>query len=83
MPPTSTISGIIPCALLLVRHFADAAALSQAGPAGLSDFLRQRQVRFQQRTLDTILSWAQQAAPADRGAERHRQIALALDDDRH
>jgi transposase len=70
------------CALLLVRHFASATALCQAGRAGLSGFLRQRQVRFQQRTLDTILAWAQQAAPADLAAAQHRQIALALDDDR-
>jgi transposase len=69
-------------ALLLVRHFDSADALRQAGPTGLRDFLRQRRVRFQQRTLDTVLAWAQQAAPADTAAARHRQIALALDDDR-
>jgi transposase len=69
-------------ALLLIRHFDSADALLQAGPAGLRDFLRQRRVRFQQRTLDTVLTWAVQAAPADTAAARHRRIALALDDDR-
>jgi transposase len=70
------------CALLLIRHFASASALDQAGLRGLTNFLRQRQVHFQERTLNTILAWAQRAAPADRAAEQHRQIALALDDDR-
>jgi transposase len=69
-------------ALLLVRHFDSADALLHAGKAGLGDFLRQRRVRFQQRTLDTVLAWAAQAAPADTAAARHRTIALALDDDR-
>jgi transposase len=69
-------------ALLLVRHFDSAEALRQAGASGLRDFLRQRQVRFQQRTLDAVLAWARQAAPSDTAAQRHRRIALALDDDR-
>jgi transposase len=69
-------------ALLLVRYFDSADALRQAGAAGLRDFLRQRRVRFQHRTLDTVLAWAAQAAPADTAALRHRRIALALDDDR-
>jgi transposase len=69
-------------ALLLVRHFDSAEALLHAGKDGLCDFLRQRRVRFQHRTLDTVLAWATQAAPADTAAVRHRQIALALDDDR-
>jgi transposase len=70
------------CALLFVRHFPSAEALCQAGDNGLGDFLRQRRVRFQQRTIDTVLAWAQRAAPSDTAAERHRRIALALDDDR-
>jgi transposase len=69
-------------ALLLVRHFDSAQALLHAGRVDLRDLLRQRRIRFQQRTLDTVLAWAAQAAPADTAAARHRQIALALDDDR-
>jgi transposase len=69
-------------AMLLVRHFDSAETLLQAGQTGLRDFLRQRRIQFHQRTLDTILAWAQQAAPADTAAARHRRIALALDDDR-
>lgn len=69
-------------ALVLVRHFESADALLQAGPAGLRDFCRQRRIRVQQRTLDTVLAWARQAAPADGAAARHRQIAWVLDDDR-
>src|SRR5260370_32498411 len=48
-------------ALLLVRHFDSAEALLHAGKDGLCDFLRQRRVRFQHRTLDTVLAWAAQA----------------------
>jgi len=69
-------------ALLLVRHFASAEAMLQTGPAGLANWLRQQHVRFQERTLHTVLAWAQRAAPGDIAAQRHHRIALALDDDR-
>jgi transposase len=69
-------------ALLLPHHFASADALLQAGSRGLTTFLHQQSVRFQQRTVDAVLTWAQQAAPADLAAARQRQLALALEDDR-
>jgi transposase len=68
--------------LALVRRFESAAAMLQAGAAGLADALRQQQVRFQQPTLQTVLAWAQQVPAADAAAPLQRRIALALDDDR-
>jgi transposase len=66
----------------LVRRFESAAAMVQAGSSGLSDALRQQQVRFHKATLDTVLTWARQAPPADPAAFLHRRIALSLEDDR-
>jgi transposase len=65
-----------------VRRFESAAAILQAGLAGLCDALRQEKSRFQCATLETILSWARQAPPADPAAHLQRRIALALEDDR-
>jgi transposase len=70
-------------AFRLVRRFGSAAAILEQGVPGLDRYLRQEQVRFQQRTLDTVLVWAQNAAAADQAAELHRHIALAYEDDRH
>ena len=44
--------------------------------------LRQAGIRFQRAPLETVLDWADQAAPGDVAAAQHRRIALALDDDR-
>ena len=69
-------------AFCLVRQFGSATVLLQQGLTGLCHYLRQQKVRFQQRTLDTVLAWAQSAAAPDPAAELHRQIALAYHDDR-
>ncbi len=66
----------------LIGRFHSAAALLQASSAGLADSLRQAGIRFQQRTLDTILDWAKQAAPAEPTAAVNHQLALALNADR-
>jgi transposase len=39
-------------------------------------------IRFQQRTLQTVVDWAEQATPDDVAASQHLRIALALYDDR-
>lgn len=65
----------------LVRDFASAGELAAAGANGLRLHLRRCGIRFQQRTLDRVLAWAEQAAAADVGAAQHRSIALALHDD--
>ena len=48
----------------------------------LCQSLRQAGIRFQQRTVQTVLDWAEQAAPGDVAAGQHLRIALALYDDR-
>jgi hypothetical protein len=48
----------------------------------LCQSLRQAGIRCQQRTVQTVLDWAAQAAPGDIAASQHQRIALALLDDR-
>jgi transposase len=69
-------------ALELALHFGDAQALRQAAVAGMTQRLREAGIRFQRRTLDRILAWAEQAADADGAAACRQQIAAALNADR-
>jgi transposase len=71
-----------PVAWHLLQHFPTAAQLRQAGVTTLCHSLRQAGIRFQQRTVQTVLDWADQAAPGDVAAEQHRRIALAYYRDR-
>src|SRR6516165_5726300 len=66
----------------LLRHFPTAAHLRQAGVTALCHSLYQAGIRYQQRTLQAVLDWADQAAPGDVAASQHHRIALALYDDR-
>ncbi len=66
----------------LIRAFASADALHQAGNAGITEVLRREKVRFQARTVERVLAWANSAAPAEPVAAHHHRIALALDADR-
>jgi transposase len=66
----------------LLRHFPSATLLRAAGVAGVAQALRQAGIRFQQRTVQTVLDWAEQAAAGDIAADQHLRIALALYDDR-
>src|SRR5438477_6405671 len=66
----------------LLRHFPTAAHVRAAGVTALCHSLRQAGIRFQQRTVQAVLAWAEQAAPGDVGASQHLRIALALYDDR-
>lgn len=70
------------CAWHLIRHFASADELRGAGLDGLGQSLDAASVRYQQRTLETILAWAAQAAPPDLAAAARRRFALALEEDR-
>jgi hypothetical protein len=65
----------------LTRRFPSAAELLAAGLDGLAQHLRHEEIRFQRRTLQTILGWAAQAAPADLASTERHRIALALHDD--
>jgi transposase len=66
----------------LLRHFPSAEQLRGAGLTTLCPSLRQADIRFQQRTVQTVLDWAAQAAPGDIAAELHRRIAQQLYGDR-
>ncbi|MBL8799684.1 MAG: transposase [Planctomycetia bacterium] len=66
----------------LLRHFSSAAQLRAAGLTSLGQSLRQAGIRFQQRTVQAVLDWAEQAAPGDIAAPQHQRLALALYDDR-
>jgi transposase len=69
-------------ALPLLRQFASAQEIVQAGVEGLLGWLREAGLRSTRPKLREIVAWAQNAAPADPCAAQHRQIALALDEDR-
>ncbi len=69
-------------AFVLLRKFTSAAELLQQGLTGLGQYLRQQSIRFQTRTLDAVLAWAQTAAAPDSAAGLHHQIALAYEEDR-
>jgi transposase len=66
----------------LLRHYATAGSLLEAGVTTLCHSLRRAGIRFQQRTVQTVVDWAEQAAPGDIAAAQHLRIALALYDDR-
>jgi transposase len=66
----------------LLQHFPTAGQLQDAGLTTICQSLRQAGVRFQQRTVQTVLDWAGQAAPADVAADQHLRIALAYYRDR-
>src|SRR5438876_878576 len=66
----------------LLQHFSTAAQLRQAGVTALCHSLHQAGIRFQQRTVETVVDWAAHAAPGDVAANQHRRIALAYYRDR-
>jgi transposase len=66
----------------LLRRYPTAASFREADVTTLCQSLRQAGIRFQQRTVQTLVDWAEQAAPGDVAAAQHRRIALALYDDR-
>jgi transposase len=66
----------------LLQHFPTADQLRHAGVTALCQSLRQAGIRFQQRTVQGVLDWAEQAAPGDVAADQHRRIAWAYYQDR-
>src|SRR5262249_41265607 len=66
----------------LLQPYPTAAQLCDAGLTTLCHSLHQAKIRFQQRTVQTVLDWAHQAASGDVAAGQHRRIALALYEDR-
>jgi transposase len=70
------------CLWHLLRHFDSPQALLAVGIEALGDRLHAAGIRFQRRTLLTVLGWAAQAAPARCAATQHHRVLLALYDDR-
>jgi transposase len=66
----------------LLRRFPTAEQFRAAGVTTPCQSLRQAGIRFQQRTVQAVLDWAEGAAPGDVAAGQHRRLALALYDDR-
>src|SRR3982074_1800167 len=66
----------------LLRHFPTAEQLRSAGVTTLCHSLRQAGIRFQKRTVQGVLDWAQQAGPGGVAPSQHHRIALALYEDR-
>jgi transposase len=60
----------------LLQHFPSAAQMQQAGVTTLCQSLRQAGIRFQERTLETVVAWAAQAAPGDVAADLRLRLAL-------
>jgi transposase len=69
-------------AVPLVRHYPSPQALLQAGRVAIAGWLREQSIHFQSDSIDTILTWAGQAAPGEASAALHRRLALDLIDDR-
>lgn len=71
-----------PVAWHLLRFYPTAVQLQQAGMTILCQSSRRAGIRSQQRTVQAVLDWAEQAAAGDVAADQHHRIALALYDDR-
>jgi transposase len=71
-----------PAALHLAWKFGSVEAIRRRGAAAMRTQLRKDGVRFQDRTLQRAVVWAQSAACGDVAGDQHRQIAMALDADR-
>jgi transposase len=65
----------------LFRHYASPQALLEAGSIGICTWLRQQKIQFRLPTIQTILTWAGQAAPGEATAQVHHRLALAAVDD--
>jgi transposase len=66
----------------VLKQYATVAQLRAAGLTSICQSLRQAHIRFQQQTVQTVLDWAEQAAPGDVAADQHQRLALALYEDR-
>jgi transposase len=71
-----------PAPLVFARHTTSAAAVRQAGLAGLHQIADQADLRCRAETFHKILAWAEQAPPDAGHPLDRRRILLSLDDDR-
>jgi len=71
-----------PVAMPLARRLASPDAVRQLDSPGIVQLLREAHIRFQQRTIDKIVGWAEQATTAEADALVRQRILCDLDDDR-
>ena len=69
-------------ALTIARHLGSPRAVREAGTATLERTLRDAVVRFQKRTLDRVVAWAESAPDPAQDAPIHQRIAISLEEDR-
>jgi transposase len=65
----------------LLRHYDSPQALLAAAGTGICTWLRQQKIQFRLPTIETVLTWAGQAAPGEATAQVHRRLTLANVDD--
>jgi transposase len=58
-------------AMAIALEFSSAAAIRRAGVAGIASHLTKNKVRFQTRTIDRVIAWADNAAEPSELAEMH------------
>jgi len=71
-----------PAALHLAWKFGSAEAIRRGGLAAMRAQLRKDGVGFQDRTVQRVVQWAENAADGDVAGDQHWRIAMALDADR-
>jgi transposase len=69
-------------AMPIARHTTSAAAVLEAGLAGLQEIVSKEDIRCRRDTLTRILAWAEQAPPGHTHTLQLRLILQTLDDDR-
>ena len=73
---------IWPLALGIARRVTTPSEILAHGAAGLKTLLAAAEIRCQERSLQKVIAWAQQAAAPDPDAALHQRILADLDDDR-
>jgi transposase len=71
-----------PVALLVGRRAGTAQAICKAGILGVTRWLHEEKRRFQRRTVEKIVAWSANAAPADPMSPLQCRLWQTLDDDR-
>src|SRR5262245_55711084 len=70
-----------PVVLRMARDLGSAAAIEEAGVAGLSQRARQAGLKVHRSTLETLVAWARSAPSAEEPATLHHRLFLELDAD--
>jgi transposase len=69
-------------ALIIAARFPSAAAIRAAGRAGLEELLTGCGVRYQRRSLTTVLAWAARAPEGDTVPSTHQYILSNMEEER-